>query len=149
MPPSFLIRPFLSSDYTSILLLSQQFLPSPINHDHFEKIKDSASENILVACDSEQLCGFLHYQHVAGQSEIIDIVVASTYRRLGVGKKLFDDFLDKVGDGKIFLEVASHNRVAQLFYKKLGFHHVAVRKSYYRDGSDALMMVKEVLSRVD
>jgi len=40
----------------------------------------------------------------------------------------------------IWLEVSSRNKKAIRFYEKRGFLLQDIRKGYYRDGSDALVM---------
>jgi len=41
---------------------------------------------------------------------------------------------------KMFLEVDSRNRPAIALYQAAGFHQKGMRKAYYSDGSDALIM---------
>ena len=45
---------------------------------------------------------------------------------------------------KIFLEVRLSNLPAQNLYIKNGFNRINVRKSYYSDGEDAVVMAKEL-----
>ena len=44
----------------------------------------------------------------------------------------------------ISLEVRTSNRIARALYKNLGFYEGAIRKKYYKDGEDAILMVKEL-----
>ena len=44
---------------------------------------------------------------------------------------------------KIFLEVRKSNIPAINAYKKAGFNQISVRKKYYSDGEDALILIKE------
>ena len=51
---------------------------------------------------------------------------------------------DTVANGReILLEVNSENFAAIGLYKKKGFINFAVRKRYYPDGNDAILMKKE------
>ena len=44
----------------------------------------------------------------------------------------------------MFLEVRSSNTPAINLYKKAGFTNLSVRKKYYDDGEDAVVMAKEL-----
>lgn len=75
--------------------------------------------------------------------QILDIIVHPTHRRQGIGKALLRVLLTHAqerGCTLATLEVSKDNVAAVQLYHQLGFQQVHVRKSYYRDGSDALLM---------
>jgi len=77
--------------------------------------------------------------------QILDIVVHPTHRRQGIGRALLKVLLTQAqerGCTLATLEVSEDNAAAVQLYQQLGFQQVHVRKSYYRDGSDALLMNK-------
>ena len=45
-----------------------------------------------------------------------------------------------MGSVRIFLEVAAANLPARNLYGKYGFREVGLRKAYYEDGDDALVL---------
>ena len=45
---------------------------------------------------------------------------------------------------ELFLEVRVSNTPARSLYKKMGFEEVGVRKKYYEDTEDAIVMLKEI-----
>ena len=53
--------------------------------------------------------------------------------------------LVSLGVNKVFLEVRSSNISAIALYEKKGYTKISVRKKYYADGEDALVMVKELI----
>ena len=55
---------------------------------------------------------------------------------------LVENELKKSGVKKIFLEVSTNNFPALNLYKNNGFVQISVRKNYYEDGSDAILMEK-------
>jgi ribosomal-protein-alanine N-acetyltransferase len=46
-----------------------------------------------------------------------------------------------------YLEVREHNQPAISLYQKFGFETMYVRKGYYPDGENALVMVKKIINR--
>lgn len=74
---------------------------------------------------------------------ILNFGVLKEYRRQGIGDLLLKKVFD-VAQGDITLEVRISNTNAINFYKKRGFKEVTIRKNYYSNGEDALLMLKEV-----
>jgi ribosomal protein S18 acetylase RimI-like enzyme len=77
-------------------------------------------------------------------AEILFIYVDPEYRRNRAGEKLMHEIL-AYGKNRwqmIFLEVRVSNEPAKNFYLQQGFVSKGVRKRYYNDGEDALIMEK-------
>lgn len=85
--------------------------------------------------------GFLMLRTVLDEAEILTFGVVQP--RQGIGSALLHDGLHRLKKAHIqilHLEVAAHNKAAQLFYEKFGFVLTGRRKAYYEDGDDALLM---------
>jgi ribosomal-protein-alanine N-acetyltransferase len=81
------------------------------------------------------------------KAEIVDIAVKEDFLRHGIGTKLLTAVFNECQANKcesVTLEVRVSNYKAVSFYKKHGFREISVRKSYYQDGEDALVMIKLV-----
>lgn len=92
------------------------------------------------------LCGYVIDYFVAGELHILNIAVKPEKRREGIAQKLFDfamAFYLKELD-LVFLEVRAGNVPAISFYLKQGFKQVGLRKNYYPDGEDAVLMTMMV-----
>ena len=74
-------------------------------------------------------------------TEILNFCVLDKYQNQGIGKLLFDEVL-KVSEGIISLEVRVSNLKAISFYEKRGFVKTLIRKNYYSNGEDAILMIK-------
>ena len=74
-------------------------------------------------------------------TEILNFCVLDKYQNQGIGKLLFDEVL-KVSEGIISLEVRVSNLNAISFYEKRGFEKTLIRKNYYSNGEDAILMIK-------
>lgn len=88
------------------------------------------------------LRALLMYRELPGVLEISILGTAIHHRRRGLMKALVLSLkrIGSTGRAKIQLEVHCLNHQAQSFYRALGFSGSGVRKAYYSDGSDALLM---------
>lgn len=78
--------------------------------------------------------GFVLSRLVAGEAEILTVVVSRSVRRAGVGHRLVSAVLQRlhhVRAESIFLEVDEANTAAIGLYRRFGFGEVARRPSYY------------------
>lgn len=79
------------------------------------------------------------------EAEILNVAVTEKYRRQKIAKTLLEMILDtflKQKKEKCFLEVRASNLNAKALYKKLGFSEIGVRKNYYENTEDAIIMAK-------
>ncbi len=84
--------------------------------------------------NSDKPAGFVLSRLVAGEAEILTVVVVKNARRSGVGHKLVSAVLrhlHHVRAQTIFLEVDEANLAAIGLYKRFGFVTVARRPAYY------------------
>ena len=92
------------------------------------------SDNLIVG-----ICVFLL---IFEEAELRYFSICPDLRRRGLGRKLFNKFLEickKENIKKIFLEVSIKNKEAIGFYECFRFKTIGIRKKYYKDGSDALV----------
>jgi ribosomal-protein-alanine N-acetyltransferase len=83
---------------------------------------------------------FLFGRSVGVEFEITYIGVDKLLKRQGYGKTLLAHALSEISPKVVFLEVSEKNTSAQSFYKAQGFVESGVRKQYYPDGSNAILM---------
>ena len=91
--------------------------------------------------------GFITYSVNIDTADMQDLFVVKDCRKKGVGYALIAGFIKDAksrGVKKLFLEVRESNTPAINLYKKAGFNLVSVRKKYYSDGENALVLVKEL-----
>ncbi len=137
-------------DATKEHLLALSYMESQL-FDHPWTIKQIASHldssnPIWISVDeNNEIQGYLLASEVVGEWEIFRIAVAPEWRRRGVAQTLVShlESICKI-DETIFLEVKSSNISALNLYKKEGFLENGMRKGYYNDGSDAILMMKKV-----
>ena len=89
------------------------------------------------------LAGFLLAWEVADEAHLIDVIVAPSERRQGLGRALVETLLGHARARSlrvVLLEVRRSNLAAQSLYTRLGFEEVGERTAYYADGEDALLL---------
>ena len=105
----------------------------------------SPDESYILAFYCGKIAGYLCFSTVLDECHILNVAVHPELRRKGIAQKMFD-YLFKEGEEEgikfYYLEVKITNSPAISFYKKNGFRKLGVRKKYYEDGTDALVMVK-------
>ena len=77
------------------------------------------------------------------EAEILTLAVSPLARRAGLGRALLRDAMDRawlMGAAAMFLEVAVTNAPARALYAGQGFSESGLRRGYYPDGTDALVL---------
>ncbi len=80
-------------------------------------------------------------------AEILNLFVIKNYRGLGLGKKLVDSVIKickKENIEILTLEVRVSNNYAINMYEQIGFKVGTIRKKYYENNEDALLMVLDL-----
>jgi ribosomal-protein-alanine N-acetyltransferase len=104
--------------------------------------KDEKYLLLVAECEAE-ICGFGVAYTVGDEGEIATIAVDENFRGRGLGAKILQalcDFCAQRGAHTIFLEVRPSNQSARCLYKRFGFEQVGVRRGYYDNGEDAIIM---------
>jgi tRNA threonylcarbamoyladenosine biosynthesis protein TsaB len=89
--------------------------------------------------------GFVQFQWVAGEAEINTLCVSPTHRRQHFGNDLMRGLMAELAMLKarrVYLDVADDNHAALALYAAHGFEHCGLRKAYYANGRDAILMQK-------
>ena len=87
--------------------------------------------------------GYISYWTVLAEGEIHDVVVTEELRRRGLGRKLVNHMLRTgrhEGICDFTLEVRSRNEAAIKLYEEFGFRSEGIRKGYYDNEDDAVIM---------
>lgn len=94
--------------------------------------------------------GFILCRAVADEAEILTLAVNPQVRRYGVGRALVEAaaaLATARGADSLFLEVASDNTAALGLYAATAFEPAGLRRGYYADGADAVVMRRALNSR--
>jgi ribosomal-protein-alanine N-acetyltransferase len=98
-----------------------------------------------IACENGTPLGFILYQTVGDESEILTFCVRPERQRQRIGESLLRHAIStahETGAKHFRLEVAADNHPARQLYERLGFTIAGIRPNYYKRGAvtvDALM----------
>ena len=138
------VRPLCEADLETVLDIESASFSRPWTRRHFLDEIDSPFGLPLVALTSEsRVAGYLCLKLVLDEAEILDVAVCPSQRGRGVGQSLVEHAL-RLCQGsnvaQLALEVRVDNQAAIALYRRLGFRETGLRKGYYEDGTDALLM---------
>ena len=91
--------------------------------------------------EDDGFVGYISLWHDENKAQIESIIINK--KNMGYGQTLFKYALDYLNGYIITLEVRKSNVVAIHIYEKYGFKTVTVRKNYYSNNEDALLMLRE------
>jgi len=94
--------------------------------------------------------GICVFQVVLDEAQINYFVVNQNFRKKGFGSYLMSYLIkncEKLNLKKILLEVSQGNVSAERFYSRFDFSTVGIRRNYYKDGSDALLKEKKLITK--
>tara|TARA_B100000029_G_scaffold475779_1_gene519348 strand:+ start:2723 stop:3154 length:432 start_codon:yes stop_codon:yes gene_type:complete len=137
------IRTAIISDLAKIAKIEKQvFTDSPWNYNLIrDELVSKKDRETLVITDYENIIGYLMIRKSKNMIEILKFAIDKVFQEKGVGWRLFSYFLDSLPVmTEVILEVDQENKKAINLYRKAGFFKIGLRKKYYNDGSDALVM---------
>lgn len=90
------------------------------------------------------VAAYIGYQ-IFDDCELMLVATDCQYRNQGFASALIQIMFDEcrsLGVRRVILEVRTKNVTAQKLYNSLGFKEITVRKKYYLNGEDAIVMEK-------
>ena len=132
-------------DENALSIIDKQCFDGHEKYDEksFEEELSEKSKHYYVALYDNLVIGYVGVQILGEELNLLKIAVLPQYRKLGVGFKLMSHTFDYRKQNQLtnyFLEVKDNNESAKKLYQKFGFKTKSTRKSYYDDGTDALVM---------
>jgi ribosomal-protein-alanine N-acetyltransferase len=144
------IRPAVRADLLAINRIERASFPQPWPFVAFERYL--GKPGFLVAEEGEAIVGYVVADvipnHGRPLGHIKDIAVHPDRRGEGIGSTLIRRALSVLGArnvGSVKLEVRDDNVRAQSLYRDFGFEHQRTVTTYYENGDDALVMIKELV----
>lgn len=109
---------------------------------------NNLNSTYFVVKKTEEIVGFAGIIKIIDEITIMNIVVKKSKRKLGIGSALLQKLIDFSREQKatsITLEVNYKNEPAIALYQKFGFKQVGLRKKYYHNTDDAVLMTLSIL----
>jgi ribosomal-protein-alanine N-acetyltransferase len=121
-----------------------------IHRAAFPRAEAWSRDVMILQLDLPTTFGFVHpaggmilARAAADESEILTVAVYATLRRHGLASALLRAAMARaaeLGSVSMFLEVAVTNHPARALYEAHGFTETGLRRRYYADGTDALIL---------
>jgi ribosomal-protein-alanine N-acetyltransferase len=146
------LREFRLEDLPEVMRIELSSFPSDAFDElTFAQLYESCGDLFLVAEHEGRIVGYsvtcVEWEGGELVGHVHSIAVDPAFRRRGVGRALMEETfrrLRSLGVGEVRLETSASNAAGLRFWLSLGFKPVGVRKRYYADGSDALVMRREL-----
>jgi len=138
-------------DLDEVVAIEAHSPPTPWSKKMFsEEMQNPGSCCFVIKIEIElkqPIIGFICFRNMAEESELLTIAVHPHYRRLGIGRKLMQfyiDFSSQRGVKTFYLETNSSNEPAIHLYQHFSYQSFGMRKKFYQKQFDALLMMKKV-----
>ncbi len=120
----------------------------------FDMLKSSINDEFkyFYVYEENDILGYISTIFDGLTVEILNFCVDSNYQNKKIGTKLLSyiiNYFFKNGAKSFILEVRNNNLRAIHIYEKFGFKKIHVRKNYYANGDDALILEKKMDSIID
>jgi [ribosomal protein S18]-alanine N-acetyltransferase len=143
-------QPMSAADLPQVMELERLAFPNPWTPGLFlHELKLSFSRLLLArgANGGARLHGYVCWWVVGDEVHILNLAVHPDARRSGTGRALVERV---IGDAvthaaaSVSLEVRRGNEAAEALYRSMGFSAAGVRRNYYGQGEDAVIMERRL-----
>ncbi len=133
-----------TEDLDALLSIEEASFPEPWSRDLLRgEIEMGRTRRYTKAVVDEVIAGYLGLLYVDDEIHVTTLATTPGFRRQHVATRLLLDGIDASlarGARHLTLEVAASNDHAQALYRRFGLAPVGVRKRYYANGENALIM---------
>ena len=146
------IEKFLPHHIDEVINISEeQFGVHGWQADLFKEEFGKENHFAFVAVCDEKVVSFVFVMKTFGEKgedlNILNIATKKGFENRGIATKLLcflEEYAQNQGIFHLWLEVRENNQNAITFYKNMGFKLDYVRKNYYANGDNALVMSKQI-----
>lgn len=138
-----LIKPLHKKHIDNLLKINSMCFETPWHKEAFLKELENKFARYMVAIKNNKVIAYAGIWIILDEVHIVSIAVHPNYRQKGIASLLMDNifkFCRENNKSSITLEVRKSNIAAQKLYKKYGFIDEGIRKAYYSNREDAVIM---------
>jgi ribosomal-protein-alanine N-acetyltransferase len=147
--PGVTVRDMLPADIPAVHELEVRLFPVdawPVQM-FVDELSQPETRRYLIAETPDGIIGYAGLMCIEPIADVQTIAVIPEYEGKGIGTALLTELINESrrrGAADVLLEVRADNPRAQQLYRRFGFEQIHVRRNYYRDGVDALIMRLEL-----
>lgn len=140
------IRPMRWWDVETVMAIEESlFTDDPWTPEMFwaELAQVPEGREVVVLELQTKIVGYASLRVAGTDGDINTIAVSEPFQGQGFGRKLMEWFLERFharGIDNAFLEVRSDHERAHVLYEQFGFAEIDLRKNYYGNDVDAIIM---------
>tara|TARA_B100000242_G_scaffold80846_1_gene53563 strand:+ start:978 stop:1409 length:432 start_codon:yes stop_codon:yes gene_type:complete len=138
-----ILRKGIESDLKDVLNIEVMAYKNPYWNQNmlFEVLVNKTDKRLWIYEVDNDVVGFIIDMRHKGEISLLNIAIHKCRQGLGHGLKMLKIYIKSLPvKHSIYLEVNKNNIKALNMYTKLNFERVSIRKSYYNDGGDAIIM---------
>lgn len=127
--------------------LHETSFETPWSENDLRELLASPGVQGVVMSEASEPAGFALIRAIAGEAELLTVCVRPHLRRTGLGAALLQSAETAAAARqaeRMFLEVSAANTGAIALYERAGYRRSGLRRGYYRDGNDAMLMDKRL-----
>ena len=131
-----------NKDHEEIMGIHNLSFDNKWNIQSMETMCEIENYSFIIIKTNNEILGYIILYDTLDSFDLFEIAVKNDHRNQGLGTKLLKALFVKT-DKDIFLEVNEINVKALGLYEKNGFVRISLRKNYYKDNKNAIIMVKK------
>ncbi|MBR6071231.1 MAG: ribosomal protein S18-alanine N-acetyltransferase [Acholeplasmatales bacterium] len=140
-----MIRRIDYCDIDELIKLENETIGTTLGKEMFDLAVRSEIAYYYVYVENNKILGYISTSFDGISIEVLNFCVYKEYQGKGIGTKLLCHVLDELyskGANNSILEVRESNNRAIGLYSKVGYKKIHIRKNYYSDMEDAIVMQK-------
>ena len=131
-----------NKDHEEIMEIHNLSFDNKWNIQSIETMCEIENYSFIIIKTNNEILGYIILYDTLDSFDLFEIAVKNDHRNQGLGTKLLKALFVKT-DKDIFLEVNEINVKALGLYEENGFVRISLRKNYYKDNKNAIIMVKK------
>jgi len=140
------VEPLRRKHMAALMPIEQASYPKPWSANVFQSELEMfrrGERTYLAALQGRALMGYAGMLYAGDDGHVTNIAVGARYQRQGVATRLLAELAWAAierGSTGLTLEVRVSNTSAQALYERFGFESAGIRKNYYENVEDAIVM---------
>lgn len=130
-------------DYDEIIKIHNLYFHDKWSHQNIKTMDDIDNYSFIILKKNKKIAAYIILYDTIDSIDLFEIAVDEKYVRQGLGTKLLEASFQKNLKKDIFLEVNEDNKNAIFLYEKNKFIIISIRKNYYKNNKNAIIMVRK------